>query len=69
MTAVGSTYNEIARECFVTYSTVETTLENARARLSAKTTAHCVVLAIALELLILTHDGRVVVPHPHRITA
>jgi DNA-binding NarL/FixJ family response regulator len=69
LNASGMRVPQIADQCYVSRRTVEFHLNEAIERLGAKTRTHAIVLAIAFELLILTHDGRVVVPHPHRIAA
>jgi DNA-binding CsgD family transcriptional regulator len=62
LTASGLKYDQIAVECFVSPKTVQEILREARSRLSARTTSHAIVLAIAYELLILDHDGNVSPP-------
>jgi DNA-binding CsgD family transcriptional regulator len=69
LTANGMRSQRVAAECCIARGTVQESLLETRKRLQAKTTSHAIVLAIAQEILILTHDGRVVVPHPYRIAA
>ena len=57
MTAQGKSADQIARECFVSVNTVRSTVVDARARLKANNTAHCIIIAIAREELGLDHDG------------
>jgi DNA-binding CsgD family transcriptional regulator len=58
----GFTRNKIAQAFCVSPMTVKHTFARARARTGAASTAHCVVLAIAREQLILDHEGVVHVP-------
>ena len=48
---------QIAEHCFVSPTTVSTTLSFARQRLEAKTLAHAVAIAIRHDLLVLGPDG------------
>jgi uncharacterized membrane protein YdcZ (DUF606 family) len=56
------TSRQIAGECGVSFRTVEKVLALIRERLGAQTTAQAIVMAIALELLILDHEGRTHIP-------
>lgn len=60
---------EIGTALYLSRFTVENHLRLARERLGARNTAHCVTLAISQELLILDHDGQLLVPHAHRLAA
>ena len=60
--ARGYTDQQIAAECSCARKTVSNTLDSARSRLNARNVVQAVLIAIALEVLILTGDGDVVIP-------
>lgn len=60
--AKGMSYKEIAKDCFVSINTVESTFLNARKRLEVKTNLQCFSVAISREELGLDHDGVCFVP-------
>lgn len=62
MTAKGMTNEQIAKECFVAKSTVESSFSEARKRLETKTTAQTVLKAISREELGLDHTGECFIP-------
>lgn len=65
----GFTRNKIAQAFCVSPLTVKNTFARARERMGATSTAHCVVLAIARELLILDHEGVVHAPRAPALLA
>ena len=60
--AQGYTNQRIAQECYCAQKTVEHTLVNARVKLGAGNVVQAIFRAIALEILILTADGEVLIP-------
>lgn len=62
LVAQGKSDTQIAAQLYLSPHTVRKTLKDARGRMNAKTSPHCLVLAIAQELLILDHNGVVSIP-------
>ncbi len=58
----GTSAVQIAREVYLSHWTVKGDLEVARELLGVKTTRQAVLKAVALELLILDHEGRLHAP-------
>jgi DNA-binding NarL/FixJ family response regulator len=69
LVGAGMTDPQIGSELYLSRKTVEHRISDARERLGARNRFHCVVLAIARELLILDHDGALRVPHTNRVAA
>jgi DNA-binding NarL/FixJ family response regulator len=62
MVGKGKLNQEIASIFNLSSRTVENTISQARTRLKARTTAQCILIAIAREELGLTHEGDCFVP-------
>lgn len=69
LVGVGYSDPEIGAQLYLSRRTVENHIRLARERLGARNRFHCVMLAISRELLILDCDGKLLVPHAHRVAA
>lgn len=69
MLGVGRSYEEVAVHLCISPRTVREQVKLARARLSARNQMHLLSLAISQELLILDHDGQLLVPYGYRLAA
>lgn len=72
LVGAGFSNTEIADRLYISIWTVVNHLRMARERLGAQNRCgrtHLVMLAISQELLILDHDGNLLVPHAHRVAA
>ena len=67
MAGNGMSAPQIGRRVFLSHWTVKGELEEARYRLAVRTTMQAVMKAVALEMLILDHEGRVHAPSPRPV--
>lgn len=68
LVGAGMTDPEIGQRLYLSPKTVSIHIQSARERLDARNRVHAVMLAVALELLILDSDGALFAPHEHRVS-